>query len=256
MTLEVDNTYVHGIRANVWEYALRKVPDSAEYKKALWADAEWLMQALGDRQAWRYSMNSQDWDNSCTQYGVLGLWAAERAGFDPGDAFWQKMSDHFLTVQGEDGGWGYQTGGSSANMATAGLASTFLVFDMLHARSVYSRANPRAFKEGLGEGPGGRRAGDGVARQAGRRHGQRLLPVRHRAHRRRLGAQVHGATRLVQGGGPGGPRPAARRRLLPQQLHPRHRHRLQHPLPGVRRRPRGHEQAAVRRGPRLEPQPP
>lgn len=144
-----DNTYVRGIRANVWEYALRLEPDNKLYRDALSRDADWLLDALKKNgKAWRYQKSSTDWDNSCTQYGVLGLWAAERGGIDPGDAFWQKMSDHFLSVQVEDGGWGYTTGYSTANMATAGLASTFLVFDMLHAKTVYSRENPNDFKKG------------------------------------------------------------------------------------------------------------
>ncbi len=33
-------------------------------------------------------------------------------------------------------------------MATAGLASLFLVFDMYHGKTPYSRANPRSFTEG------------------------------------------------------------------------------------------------------------
>jgi hypothetical protein len=146
--LETNNTYVVGIRANVWEYALRKQPDNETWRKALWRDAEWLLSAMNEHGAWRYNQNSRDFDNSCSQYGVLGLWAAARAGFDPGDGFWDKVSNHFRKVQNEDGGWGYTNGGSSANMATAGLASLFLVFDMHHGKQVYSRKTPRAFKEG------------------------------------------------------------------------------------------------------------
>jgi hypothetical protein len=143
-----DNTYHRGIRANVWEYALRKLPDDPKLKANLKEDFEWLLAAKGNRQGWRYSMGSQDWDNSCTQYGVLGVWAATRAGFDPGDKFWVSLSKHFRDVQGADGGWSYITGGSSPNMATAGLASLFLVFDMHHGKKPYSRANPRTFTEG------------------------------------------------------------------------------------------------------------
>ena len=84
------------------------------------------MKALGKKEGWRYNMGSSDWDNSVTQYGVLGIWAAKRAGFDPGDEFWQRMSKHFRTRQNKDGGWGYQTSRSTANMATAGLATMFL----------------------------------------------------------------------------------------------------------------------------------
>src|SRR5207253_2528076 len=125
-----NNTYIRGLRANDWEYALRKVPDEKRYRELLKDDFEWLLAALGKREGWRYNMQSQDWDNSCTQYGVLGVWAATRAGFDPGDKFWTALSKHFRNCQGPAGGWGYIGGEApTANMATAGLASLFLVFD-------------------------------------------------------------------------------------------------------------------------------
>lgn len=145
---KTNNTYVRAIRANVWEYALRKVPYDDNLRELLKEDFEWLMKALGDKEGWRYRMESRDWDNSCTQYGVLGIWAAARAGFDPGDKFWKTMSQHFRRCQNTDGGWSYTTGGSTPNMATAGLASMFLVFDMYHGKSFYSRKNPRTFTTG------------------------------------------------------------------------------------------------------------
>ncbi len=143
-----NNTYMRGLRANIWEYALRKVPDDAQYRALLKEEFEWLLAAKGDRAGWRYNRESTNWDNSCTQYGVLGVWAATRAGLDPGDRFWVSLSKHFRSVQGVDGGWSYTTGGSTPNMATAGLASLFLVFDMYHGKTAYSRANPRTFTEG------------------------------------------------------------------------------------------------------------
>lgn len=143
-----NNTYIRGVRANVWEYALRKLPDDARLKALLKDDFEWLLAAKGDRVGWRYNMQSQDWDNSCTQYGMLGVWAATRAGHDPGDKFWVSLSKHFREVQEADGGWSYVRGGSSPNMATAGLASLFLVFDTYHGKTPYNRANPRTFAEG------------------------------------------------------------------------------------------------------------
>ncbi len=146
--LEADNTYVVAIRANVWEYALRKVPEEPRYRALLKADFDWLLEAR-NAEGWRYGHNSSDWDNSCTQYGVLGIWAGVRAGLDPGKDFWKGMSQHFRRHQNEDGGWGYVQGsGSSANMATAGLASMFLVFDSHHGRTRYRRDKPRAFREG------------------------------------------------------------------------------------------------------------
>lgn len=145
-----NNTYMRGLRANVWEYALRKLPDEKAYKELLKDDYDWLLAALGNKPGWRYQKESTDWDNSCTQYGVLGIWAATRAGMDPGDKFWTTLSKHFRSCQAADGGWSYigPEGGSNPNMATAGLASLFLVFDMYHGKKPYSKANPRTFTEG------------------------------------------------------------------------------------------------------------
>jgi hypothetical protein len=145
-----NNTYVRGLRANVWEYALRKLPDEKVYKDLLKEDYDWLLAALGKKEGWRYTMESPDWDNSVTQYGVLGIWAAARAGYNPDDKFWVTLSKHFRSCQGKDGGWSYigPEGGSNPNMATAGLASLFLVFDMYHGKTPYSQANPRTFTDG------------------------------------------------------------------------------------------------------------
>ncbi|MBU0550574.1 DUF4159 domain-containing protein [Myxococcota bacterium] len=148
LKLETDNTYVVGIRANVWEYALRKAPYEARFREALKRDFDWLLEARNE-EGWRYSKTSSDWDNSCTQYGVLGLWAGARAGLKVDDAVWAALWRHFKAHQNKDGGWGYvHSSGSSANMATAGLASLFLIFDMRHSQSVYSRSAPNPFTEG------------------------------------------------------------------------------------------------------------
>lgn len=148
--LETDNTYVRGIRANVWEYALRKAPHVERYRRLLKADFDWLLKIEPEGgPGWRYNSRSTDWDNSCTQYGVLGIWAGERAGFKAPDAFWARMSTHFQTHQNPDGGWGYVKGSSSSpNMATAGLASLFLVFDKHHAKHPFKRGQPNPYLKG------------------------------------------------------------------------------------------------------------
>ncbi len=143
-----ENTYFRAVRANVWEYALRRSPEDAQFRTALQRDSDWLVNALKDKEGWRYMMTSTDWDNSVTQYGVLGIWAACRAGIEPPEGFWLRMSRHFRKCQNSDGGWGYQQGGSSANMATAGLATMFLVFDMYHGRTSYSASNGNPFASG------------------------------------------------------------------------------------------------------------
>jgi hypothetical protein len=46
-------------------------------------------------------------DNSNTQFGALGLWAASREGVDITDAM-QKVAQRFIINQNADGGWGYR----------------------------------------------------------------------------------------------------------------------------------------------------
>ena len=143
-----ENTYFRAVRANVWQYALRRTPEDSTLHAALKDDYEWLIKALGKKEGWRYLMTSSDWDNSVTQYGVLGVWAACRAGIEPGKEFWQRMSKHFRERQNSDGGWGYTGSGSSANMATAGLATMYLVFDMYHGRQYYQADKGNPFTKG------------------------------------------------------------------------------------------------------------
>ncbi len=149
LALESDNTYVVGIRANVWEYALRKAPHEQTWREALKRDVKWLLAARNDV-GWRYSSSSTDWDNSCTQYAALGLWAAQRAGIETGDDVWDQLSRHFRRVQNSDGGWGYVQGSSSTpNMATAGLATLYLVFDHHYGRKeAWRTGKPAPFASG------------------------------------------------------------------------------------------------------------
>lgn len=154
MAHEPKGTYARAVRANTWEYALRKDPNNERIKAALTVDCIWLQQSLGEKMGWRYEMNSSDWDNSATQYGVLGLWAGARAGHELSPAFWRTMAKHFLSCQNEDGGWGYMRDATEwnqntrANMVTAGLATMFLVFDSYFGRTSYTTDNPRVFTDG------------------------------------------------------------------------------------------------------------
>lgn len=75
-------------------------------------------------------------DNSNTQYGVLGLFAASRANVEIPKEVWEKVEKWFEEKQNSDGGWGYACadvpdgGGnglvgnsSSGSMTTAGLTA-------------------------------------------------------------------------------------------------------------------------------------
>src|SRR5438132_4728443 len=55
--LEPNNTYVRAVRANVWEYALRK-GEEKRYRTRLKTDYDWLIKTLGAKEGWRYQMES------------------------------------------------------------------------------------------------------------------------------------------------------------------------------------------------------
>jgi len=64
------------------------------------------------------------WDNSNAQFAVLGLHSAANSGVGIPRESWQRVADHFRSMQSSDGGWSYHgPGGSFGSMTCAGLAS-------------------------------------------------------------------------------------------------------------------------------------
>ncbi len=86
------------------------------------------------------------WDNSNTQYGVLGVWCAQAAGYIyPHIGYWQRAEKHWKKCQDADGGWCYQGRGlySTRSMTAAGLATLFIVNEYLHpGLEIRTRRNP------------------------------------------------------------------------------------------------------------------
>ena len=78
-------------------------------------------------------------DNSNSQYGLLGVWAAARDERieDIPQTYWQMVLNHWLNGQGQDGGWGYSPsargGGASGTMTCAGIASVLVCEDNLNS---------------------------------------------------------------------------------------------------------------------------
>ena len=74
------------------------------------------------RGGWRYTANYRDSDMSATQWPVLGFMAAEKA-MKVHAPPWVKteLRQYLKTVQGKDGGFGYQSPGSSVGLTAAGM---------------------------------------------------------------------------------------------------------------------------------------
>jgi len=56
-------------------------------------------------------------------YGVLGVWAARRAGHDPGDKFWVSRRSTSADTPEQDGGWSYIPEDRRRTWRRLGLAS-------------------------------------------------------------------------------------------------------------------------------------
>ncbi len=63
------------------------------------------------------------WDNSCTQFAVLGLHAAVTTQIQVPQEVWERVEQHFHDDQNDDGGWGYNGSGTYGSMTCAGIAS-------------------------------------------------------------------------------------------------------------------------------------
>lgn len=135
----LNGTYVYGTRA----HALALLPQKM-HRSRLEGDLKWLLDAIwprGSKNPGGYDYTpapketlSGRWDNSVTQFGVLGVWMAADAGLPVPETYWEIVAEHWLTWQNQDGGWSYQEKqDSTGSMTAAGLASLFVVLDQRYA---------------------------------------------------------------------------------------------------------------------------
>ncbi len=133
-------TYSLGLRANVWLLASRKVgekggSDRGKFRKLLMRDADKLFKSTKDG-SYGYDsrgMRRSSGDNSNSQYGLLGVWAAAQADVEIPLAYWNLVMKHWVGCQDGSGGWGYRgPGQAKGTMTAAGVASLFVCFDNIH----------------------------------------------------------------------------------------------------------------------------
>jgi hypothetical protein len=115
-------------------------------KAAIEADVAWLIKS-SKQGAYDYSMpkpeekrDNSRWDNSNSQYGALGLWAAAEAGFKIPTNYWQDVESHWQSCQLPSGGWAYSGGDNNATtaMTCAGTTMLFVARDQIAANNTPS----------------------------------------------------------------------------------------------------------------------
>jgi len=152
-------TYYASFSAN----ALALLPHKSAYRRALVRNAKFLLQSISKgggytyaggplniRKAFAGSTFNQIWDNSNTQYGVLGVWACAHYGIGIPARYWSLAASHWRRKQNINGGWGYGyfSGSGFAHrpiqtrlptFTPAGVASLLICDEFLGAGVVGSR---------------------------------------------------------------------------------------------------------------------
>jgi hypothetical protein len=97
-------------------------------------NVKWLQQAQVTRDrgkgGWSYDVRGGDTDNSNSQFALLALHEAERAGVAVSAQTWRLAKAHWEDWQNADGSWGYKKGAfGTGSMTCAGIACMVIVSD-------------------------------------------------------------------------------------------------------------------------------
>ncbi|MCG3179767.1 MAG: hypothetical protein BIFFINMI_02110 [Phycisphaerae bacterium] len=132
------DTYVVGLKSQVYHYAGRG-PGDKNYQDVV----KWLLDAQLGSGTWGYNMmkgaaRSTIGDNSNSQFALLGLHEASKAGFEIPTKVWKLSEDLYVNSQLADGGWQYRADmgnrrqAARGSMACAGLASLYITGNQLN----------------------------------------------------------------------------------------------------------------------------
>lgn len=109
--------------------------DPGRYRKEIQDAARWLSSAQARNGMWGYDARPGHTDFSNSQFALLGLHEAARAGAEVHDRVWRAAERSWVQSQLADGGWSYTPRGSATgSMTTAGLASLYITGNTLSMR--------------------------------------------------------------------------------------------------------------------------
>lgn len=129
-TVPNQRTYVVSLKAQVFA----ATGDPLQRRELLLA-ANWLIDAQAANGMWGYDAGRRNWtDNSNTQFALLGLHEAAKAGITVPATVWKKANAHYAAAQNADGGWGYRGRGQTSygSMTAAAIASLYICGQSLH----------------------------------------------------------------------------------------------------------------------------
>ena len=134
-----DTTYALVTRCNAWLAVNRQ--SKRRYQGQLRDEARKLWEAsYAGRHTYPATpgMAEKRWDNSNSQFGVLGVWAAKQSDVEVPMKYWEAVMSHWQSTQLPDGGWNYRGRSGSqvgtGTMTAGGVASLFVCFDELNSQ--------------------------------------------------------------------------------------------------------------------------
>ena len=137
----ITGTYAVGLRAQVWPFLPEKHPQRSIVRAAIKRDRDILLSGMYDKPGENFGFygyfpkQGGHYDRSNSQYGVLGMWAAEQSGAEVPTRFWEIQDQAWKKSQNQDGGWAYNGkkdgNPSTATMTAAGVATLFITQDFL-----------------------------------------------------------------------------------------------------------------------------
>lgn len=121
----VSNQYTYVTSLKIMVLALA---DAKRYRADIVDAARWLVAAQQEAGLWGYTQAAGSWDNSNSQFALLGLHAAAEAGFTVPPAVWQRARQRLHAIQNRDGGFGYRSEPESyGSMTAAGVADLIIL---------------------------------------------------------------------------------------------------------------------------------
>ena len=144
-------TYGRSLRATT--LAIYNRPQDRE---ALRADVGWLVQT-GAAGSYTYEAahDRARFDNSNSQYGLLGVWSGAEAGLEIPGGYWAAVQRHWEFTQTRDGQWHYGTSVAehgTPSMTCAGLASLLVAHDYLDPAKFVGQVGRDPFSPALRKG--------------------------------------------------------------------------------------------------------
>jgi|GEM_PF-2506233 len=120
-------------------------------ERAIKEAAQWLVEQFRvNEHAWGYPDGTPDLSN--TQFAILGIWIAQRHGFQAPSDLWWKLSHSIVQHQNGDGGFGYRSGReSTGSMTVAGIAVLSLCREMLlqkRKQTIWTEKTHKALESG------------------------------------------------------------------------------------------------------------